>query len=109
MAWSDAQRFGCRVVTETVFGDLVRVDLRNPGNRLQPSAERPLCAAAWARVGGLRFSESARMRRLRLRLEVRRVAVAASGASDIAPLLCAKGDSVKDQQSPKRDHGDGGR
>ena len=78
------ERFCRGVPSQAVFGHGFLGGLAHPGSGLQARAECPLRMASGAGIGWLGSPESVRMPGLRLRFELRGVAVAAGRASNVA-------------------------
>src|SRR5947207_1595172 len=73
-----------RVIGQAVFGNGVFTGLAHPGNSFRARPESPLRATAGPGIRWLRPPKSTRVRRLRLRFELRNVTSTASAASDVA-------------------------
>lgn len=93
-----------------MFGDAVRTGLADPSGSLNAGAERSLGAAAAAGIRYPRTPQSVRVRRLRLRFELRRVAADASRASRVAGIGILRGTGqgrlgyCQNHQIADRDH-----
>ncbi len=84
VAGREGQRFRRGVITQAVFGDSLLAGLADPCNSFSPRAEGPLGVASGARIRCLGPPQSMCMRGLRLRFELRGMALPADRAAGIS-------------------------